>query len=99
MAVLKQTSPTACPVAPSPKPSRTVPSANTSSAVALGSSQVLPEAFAGDWVMRLLLAYYIVRGKGPSDSAPNRVNIETKRESRAARRHQQGLDRSHEGEE
>src|SRR5690242_12647688 len=76
MAVLKQTSPTACPVAPSPKPSRTVPSANTSSAVALGSSQVLPEAFAGDWVMSLLLAYYIVRGKGPSDSAPNRVNIE-----------------------
>ena len=39
MAVLKQTSPTAWPVAPKPKPSSTVPSASTSSAVGLGSSQ------------------------------------------------------------
>src|SRR5580704_11123393 len=39
MAVLKQTSPTAWPVAPKPKPSSTVPSASTSSAVGFGSSQ------------------------------------------------------------
>src|SRR5580704_41355 len=39
MAVLKQTSPTAEPVAPKPMPSSTVPSASTSSAVGLGSSQ------------------------------------------------------------
>src|SRR5262249_22124779 len=39
MAVLKQTSPTAWPVAPKPKPSSTVPSASTSSAVAVGSVQ------------------------------------------------------------
>src|SRR6202035_2963829 len=39
MAVLKQTSPTAWPVAPKPEPSSTVPSASTSSAVGLGSSQ------------------------------------------------------------
>src|SRR5580692_6472399 len=39
MAVLKQTSPTACPVAPSPKPSITVPSASTRSAVGTGSGQ------------------------------------------------------------
>src|SRR6516165_7966680 len=37
MAVLKQTSPTAWPVAPKPKPSSTVPSASTRSAVAAGS--------------------------------------------------------------
>src|SRR5712691_11785197 len=44
MAVLKQTSPTAWPVAPRPKHSSTVPSASTSSAVAVGSVQasVLP---------------------------------------------------------
>ena len=54
MAVLKQTSPTAVPLAPSPKPSSTVPSASTKSAVALGSSQAAPEAPAGlacVWVM------------------------------------------------
>src|ERR1700683_448577 len=39
MAVLKQTSPTARPVAPKPKPSSTVPSASTKSAVGSGSSQ------------------------------------------------------------
>src|ERR1700757_3830275 len=39
MAVLKQTSPTACPSAPSPKPSSTVPSASTRSAVGLWSGQ------------------------------------------------------------
>src|SRR5215470_17020025 len=39
MAVLKQTSPTAWPVAPRPNPSSTVPSASTSSAVAAGSVQ------------------------------------------------------------
>src|SRR5579863_4214061 len=38
MAVLKQTSPTAWPVAPKPSPSSTVPSAKTNSAVGLGSS-------------------------------------------------------------
>src|SRR6266545_1954725 len=42
MAVLKQTSPTACPVAPRPKPSRTVPSASTTSAV--GFRSVQPES-------------------------------------------------------
>src|SRR6516164_4017307 len=41
MAVLKQTSPTAWPVAPKPKPSSTVPSASTSNAVGLGSSQIV----------------------------------------------------------
>src|SRR5262249_56381056 len=39
MAVLKHTSPTAWPVAPSPEPSNMVPSASTSSAVAFGSAQ------------------------------------------------------------
>src|SRR5262245_11215823 len=39
MAVLKQTSPTAEPVAPKPKPSSTVPSASTSNAVGTGSDQ------------------------------------------------------------
>src|SRR5207237_2752724 len=39
MAVLKHTSPTACPLAPKPKPSSTVPSASTSAAVAAGSAQ------------------------------------------------------------
>src|SRR5215470_10034580 len=41
MAVLKQTSPTAWPVAPKPCPSSTVPSASTSRAVALGSVQAV----------------------------------------------------------
>src|SRR6185312_8585628 len=44
MAVLKQTSPTACPSAPRPKPSSTVPSASTRSAVGLRSGQA--EAFS-----------------------------------------------------
>src|SRR5262245_60381726 len=39
MAVLKQTSPTAVPTAPRPNPSKTVPSASTSRAVALGSAR------------------------------------------------------------
>src|SRR5947207_14352284 len=39
MAVLKQTSPTAWPSAPRPKPSSTVPSASTRSAVGLWSGQ------------------------------------------------------------
>src|SRR5215468_1891624 len=39
MAVLKQTSPTAWPVAPNPVPSRTVPSASTRRAVGGGSDQ------------------------------------------------------------
>src|SRR5882762_1003819 len=39
MAVLKQTSPTACPVAPKPSPSITVPSASTRRAVGAGSVQ------------------------------------------------------------
>src|SRR6266700_7768120 len=44
MAVLKQTSPTAWPSAPRPKPSSTVPSASTRSAVGLWSGQA--EAFS-----------------------------------------------------
>src|SRR5579872_4800681 len=44
MAVLKQTSPTAWPSAPRPKPSITVPSASTRSAVGLWSGQA--EAFS-----------------------------------------------------
>ena len=53
MAVLKQTSPTALPVAPNPKPSSTVPSASTKSAVGLGSAQDSPERRGGGlvWVM------------------------------------------------
>src|ERR1700693_6658022 len=39
MAVLKQTSPTACPGAPKPNPSITVPSASTRRAVGTGSVQ------------------------------------------------------------
>src|ERR1700722_15088514 len=45
MAVLKQTSPTAWPSAPRPKPSSTVPSASTRSAVGTRSGQA--EAFSG----------------------------------------------------
>src|SRR5215470_2748569 len=91
IAVLKQTSPTACPVAPSPKPSSTVPSASTKSAVGLGSAQDSPEAPAGTafvWVMDLLLAYYSVRGKGPLP-APKQIyrNFRYERGSRAARRY------------
>src|SRR6185312_9442762 len=44
IAVLKQTSPTAWPSAPRPKPSSTVPSASTRSAVGLRSGQA--EAFS-----------------------------------------------------
>src|SRR5229473_5029028 len=51
MAVLKQTSPTAWPSAPRPKPSSTVPSASTRSAVGLWSGQA--EALS-DWVMSAL---------------------------------------------
>src|SRR5438034_2695945 len=51
MAVLKQTSPTAWPSAPRPKPSSTVPSASTRSAVGLWSGQA--EAFS-DVVMSAL---------------------------------------------
>ena len=54
IAVLKQTSPVAEPVAPRPKPSRTVPSANTKRAVGLGSAQMPEEVpVEGDcvWVM------------------------------------------------
>src|ERR1700712_2224243 len=46
MAVLKQTSPTAWPSAPRPKPSSTVPSASTRSAVGLCSGQA--ELFSGE---------------------------------------------------
>src|SRR5882757_11481964 len=45
MAVLKQTSPTAWPSAPRPKPSSTVPSASTRSAVGLRSGQA--DEFSG----------------------------------------------------
>src|SRR6478672_10583441 len=51
MAVLKQTSPTAWPSAPRPKPSSTVPSASTRSAVGLRSGQA--KAFS-DVVMSAL---------------------------------------------
>src|SRR5215468_4946951 len=50
MAVLKQTSPTAWPVAPKPKPSNTVPSASTSSALAFGSTQDARARAALGWV-------------------------------------------------
>src|SRR5262245_9999761 len=46
MAVLKQTSPTACPAAPRPEPSSTVPSASTSRAVATGSVQPFTSCLA-----------------------------------------------------
>src|SRR6267378_3258446 len=52
MAVLKHTSPTACPLAPKPKPSSTVPSASTSTAVASGSAQA--EAAGCESLMRSL---------------------------------------------
>src|SRR5262249_60406036 len=70
MAVLKQTSPTACPVAPSPKPSSTVPSANTKSAVGLGSAQVAP---AGGGFCRGVAPFFgvlWVEGKGGGRPPP-----------------------------
>src|SRR3954447_19601199 len=56
MAVLKQTSPTAWPSAPSPKPSSTVPSASTSSAVGLWSGQ------AGEFSECVMSALHSRRG-------------------------------------
>src|SRR6478736_5497649 len=75
MAVLKQTSPTACPVAPSPKPSRTVPSANTKSAVGLGSAQDSPEVPAGAalvWVMASYLRIIEREARGRRVLPPKR---------------------------
>src|SRR6478735_10743237 len=53
MAVLKQTSPGASPTAPRPKPSSTVPSASTRSAVARGSVQPLSAGFPSEAVMSM----------------------------------------------
>src|SRR6185437_6900543 len=97
MAVLKQTSPTAWPVAPSPNPSRTVPSASTKSAVALGSSQV-PAGAALVWVMGSYLRIIRREARGRPGPPPG-VSYKWKRGSSAARRHQQGSDRGHEGQE
>src|SRR5215510_10733343 len=97
MAVLKQTSPTACPVAPSPKPSSTVPSARTKSAVGLGSAQVAPAEAAFGWVMASYLRIIVYEARGRRAPPPTlEIN---ERGSRAARRHQQGTDRGDEGQE
>src|SRR5215475_14974327 len=77
MAVLKQTSPTACPVAPSPKPSRTVPSASTSRAVGLGSAQASPEVpaeAAFDWVMASYLRIILCEARGRRVPPPGKEN-------------------------
>src|SRR5664279_2933834 len=72
MAVLKQTSPTAVPVAPRPKPSSTVPSASTKSAVGLGSTQV-PEGGADDWVMGTYLRIITTEARGRFGPPPARM--------------------------
>src|SRR5882757_150896 len=59
MAVLKQTSPTAWPSAPRPKPSSTVPSASTRSAVGLWSGQA--ELFSGDVMSALHSRHILMR--------------------------------------
>src|ERR1700722_18261647 len=68
IAVLKQTSPTACPSAPRPKPSSTVPSASTRSAVGMCSGQA--EAFSM-CVMRPLNS----RAGGRSQSRKSRIHM------------------------
>src|SRR6266702_8291453 len=87
IAVLKQTSPTACPVAPSPKPSSKVPSASTSTAVGIASTQ--PE-FACLAVMGPYLRIL-------SGEARARFGRFFWKGDRAARRHQQCLEAGHEG--
>ena len=57
--MLKQTSPTAWPVAPKPKPSSTVPSASTSSAVGSGSSQRLWSAVVSASASAYIGAYRV----------------------------------------
>src|SRR3954471_11781778 len=74
MAVLKQTSPTAVPVAPRPKPSSTVPSASTKSAVALGSSQESPDVpvtLAAGWVMATYLRIILCEARGSRTPPPS----------------------------
>src|SRR4051812_27820478 len=74
MAVLKQTSPTAVPVAPRPKPSSTVPSASTKSAVALGSSQESPDVpvtLAAGWVMATYLRIILCEARGSRRPPPS----------------------------
>src|SRR5450631_3457720 len=72
MAVLKQTSPTAVPVAPRPKPSSTVPSASTKSAVGLGSTQV-PVGAAFVWVMGTYLRIITTEARGRFGPPPARM--------------------------
>src|SRR6188472_1941303 len=104
MAVLKQTSPTAVPSAPSPKPSSTVPSASTKSAVGLGSSQVPGEVAAEAalvWVMGTYLRIIENEARGRPAPPPGEIvpQYQEERASCAARRHQQSSDRGDEGQE
>src|SRR5215471_11832816 len=95
MAVLKQTSPTAWPVAPKPVPSSTVPSASTSMAVGSGSDQ--PEVSCSS-----VMGGLHNRGAGKRKDAyrvaeccchgPRQSARKIERGQRAPRRHQQCLE-------
>src|SRR5580692_6135207 len=92
MAVLKQTSPTAWPVAPKPIPSSTVPSASTSNAVGAGSSH----SWAG---FEASVCGCVGIGKGlnvPRSRLPLAGAI-ARGHSRVARRYQQRDERGDEG--
>src|SRR5262249_26740515 len=91
MAVLKQTSPTAWPVAPSPMPSSTVPSASTSSAVTFGSVQEeVPEDVPGEVSAGCfsLIAGLNLGAAPPGCRFDSRAANFVKGHSRAARRDQ-----------
>src|SRR5260370_14708629 len=68
MAVLKQTSPTACPEAPKPEPSITVPSASTRRAVGAGSVQPGFDPFESS--CRLVMRPLDSGDRGRRQSAP-----------------------------
>src|ERR1700687_3810529 len=87
MAVLKHTSPTAWPVAPRPKPSSKVPSASTSTAVGVASTQ--PEL-----ACLSVMGPYLRILSGEARAA---VRAVLGKSDRAARRHQQCLEAGDEG--
>src|SRR5215469_6356690 len=104
MAVLKQTSPTACPAAPKPKPSSTVPSASTSTAVGLGSLQPeTREAACMSFIAGLHLCrrtpapYGATRARAKGTSWRSWAAKDREGHSDVARRYQQRPEGRHEG--
>src|SRR5262245_2260291 len=71
MAVLKQTSPTAWPIAPKPVPSNTVPSARTRSALAFGSTQAVLAGSPPEWAGCFSLIESLSLGGAPAFASPS----------------------------